>query len=63
MKVRDLIDILLDSCEMDDVIFMVEGKERDHDKFKSDWSEDIEWSTDRKSLYLFADFKFEREEE
>ncbi len=61
MKVRDLIDILLDACEMNDDIVMVKGKEKDHDKFNADYFYDIEWSTDRGLFYLFADFEGEKE--
>ncbi len=61
MKVRDLIDILLDSCELGDDVVMVKGKEKDHDKFNADYSYDIEWSTDRSLFYLFADFEGEEE--
>ncbi len=54
MKVRELIDILLDACEMDDEIVVAQGTVDDFDFYSTEYVDITDYTTEKSCLYLFT---------
>jgi len=54
MKVRELIDILLDGCEMNDEIVVAKGTVDDFDFYSTEYVDVTDHTTEKNCLYLFT---------